>query len=148
MQQVIFSVPGKPQGKARAKTYHNHGVTRTVTPEKTVLYENFIKECFLRESNGVFFDKGTPVYLIVEIRYAPPKSTSKKRYTGMMEGKEYPTKKPDADNVLKVICDALNGVAYYDDAQIIYIACGKKYAVNDGLTISLYGMEAGGKNER
>lgn len=144
MKQVIFSVPGKPQGKARARTYHTNGITRTVTPEKTVLYENFIKERYLKESNGLFFEKNVPVCLVVEIRYAPPKSTSKKRYAGMMAGKEYPTKKPDADNVLKVICDALNGIAYHDDSQIVYIACAKKYSMNEGLTISPYSMEAGG----
>lgn len=43
-----FTVPGKPQGKARARTFHNSKSDKmsSVTPEKTVLYENLIKTCF------------------------------------------------------------------------------------------------------
>lgn len=143
MREVNFFVPGKPQGKARARTYRNNGVTRTVTPERTVLYENLIKECFLEQANGIYFEQNVPVHMTVEIKYAPPKSTSKKRYAGMLEGKEYPTKKPDADNVLKVVSDALNKIAYYDDSQIVFMACAKKYSMKEGLSISLYSLEEG-----
>lgn len=45
MQAVSFQVPGKPQGKARARTFYNGRLKRsmTITPENTVLYENLIK---------------------------------------------------------------------------------------------------------
>lgn len=36
-------------------------------------------------------------------------------------------KKPDADNIIKIIADALNGVAYNDDKQIVMCSCGKYY---------------------
>lgn len=38
-----------------------------------------------------------------------------------------PTKKPDCDNVAKMICDALNGLAYKDDAQIVNLNVLKAY---------------------
>ena len=46
MQSVTFQVPGKPQGKARAKTVRNKstGNIHSYTPEKDMLYENYIKD--------------------------------------------------------------------------------------------------------
>lgn len=46
----------------------------------------------------------------------------------MNMGKIFPTKKPDIDNVIKVIADALNGVAYDDDKQIIDVSARKVYS--------------------
>lgn len=46
----------------------------------------------------------------------------------MLKGDILPTKKPDSDNIIKIILDALNGVCYHDDAQIYSINFEKKYA--------------------
>ena len=43
------------------------------------------------------------------------------------EGKIKPCKKPDSDNIAKAILDALNGVAYYDDSQIVELTIKKEY---------------------
>lgn len=139
MKTVRFYVPGKPQGKARAKTFRNNGVTRTVTPDNTVLYENFIKERYLQFADGTFFDRGTPVSLHIVIRFLPAKSEAKSKRARMLNGDILPLKKPDIDNVVKVICDALNGVAYHDDSQVIFVACAKRYSATEGLEITLLG---------
>lgn len=65
MNAVTFHVPGKPQGKARAKTVRNKhtGNTMSYTPETDLLYENYIKEQFIndlqtiRRSSGVKYWK-------------------------------------------------------------------------------------------
>ena len=44
-----------------------------------------------------------------------------------MYKRQLPAKKPDADNILKAICDSLNGIAYRDDAQIVRVVMGKRY---------------------
>ena len=50
----------------------------------------------------------------------------------MMEaGELLPCKKPDADNIAKVICDALNKVAYGDDTQICSLKVDKRYTRAD-----------------
>ena len=46
----------------------------------------------------------------------------------MQSGKIRPTKKPDCDNCIKSITDALNGIAYIDDSQIVSIECEKWYS--------------------
>lgn len=56
-----------------------------------------------------------------------PKSTSKKARTAMLSGQTYPTKKPDVDNVVKIVLDALNGFAWHDDAQVIDLHISKTY---------------------
>lgn len=81
MNAVTFHVPGKPQGKARAKTVRNKhtGNTMSYTPETDLLYENYIKDRFLNKCNGMFLERGKPVTLRIVARFLPPKSTSKKR---------------------------------------------------------------------
>ena len=63
------------------------------------------------------------------IAYFPiPKSTSKKKRDEMERGLILPTKKPDTDNIAKAILDALNGLAYYDDAQVVHLEVQKRYS--------------------
>jgi Holliday junction resolvase RusA-like endonuclease len=38
-----------------------------------------------------------------------------------------PTKKPDADNICKAVCDAMNGIVYKDDAQVVSLHFTKRY---------------------
>lgn len=125
---AYFVIDGKPQGKARARTFYNPklGRVQSMTPENTVLYENQIKHCYVQQAGARWFNK-EPLAMYITAYYPIPKSTTKKDRQLICSGKLYPTKKPDADNVAKVICDALNGVAYGDDTQIIKLSILKAY---------------------
>lgn len=127
---TAFTIDGKPQGKARARTFYNPklGRTQSITSENTVLYENLVKQSFIQQSNENcrWFNK-EPLMMCITAYYPIPKSTTKKDRQLIAEGKLFPTKKPDADNIAKVICDALNGVAYSDDTQIVRLAVRKIY---------------------
>ena len=139
MQSVVFTVPGKPQGKARARTFINRhtGKSMSMTPDKTVLYENLIKDQYLNHCNCLYLERGIPVTLRIVARFLPPKSVSKKRTKDMLSGQELPLKKPDIDNIVKVVADALNGVAYHDDTQIVYVVAKKAYSAMEGLDITV-----------
>lgn len=117
--RACFTVPGEPTGKGRARTVRNGGITRTFTPEKTVLYENLIKVEFQNQCRGVYFEKGRPLEMLVMAYYAIPASASKKKREQMIDGSIRPLKKADSSNVLKAVEDALNKVAYDDDVQIV-----------------------------
>lgn len=109
----------------------------SVTPEKTVLYENLVKTCFRqRYGQGRFPDDA---YIIARIAafFEPPKSISKKKRAEMLEGKIWPAKKPDSDNIAKVVLDALNGIAYHDDTQIIKLVVTKAYSEEAHLSVTL-----------
>ena len=57
-----------------------------------------------------------------------PQSKSKKQKEKMLAGEIKPVVKPDVDNVAKSILDALNGIVYLDDKQIIELDIKKIYA--------------------
>ena len=139
MQSVTFQVPGKPQGKARARTVYNKQLKHSIsyTPEGDLLYENLIKTLYMQAAEGVRFEKGTPVTLRIVARFEPPKSASKKRQQQMLSGELPPLKKPDIDNIVKVVADALNGAAYHDDTQIIFTVAKKAYSAVEGLDITV-----------
>ena len=139
MREVTFNVPGKPQGKARARTVHNKNTGHSIsyTPERDLLYENFIKDQYLNSCNGLYLERGTPVELRIVARFLPPKSASKANKRKMLEGEILPLKKPDMDNIVKVVADALNGVAYHDDTQIAFVVAKKAYSAMEGLDITV-----------
>lgn len=118
--EVTFVVYGEPQGKARARTVRNAqtGRTMTYTPDKTALYENLIRMEYQAQCRGHFFPRGTAVAVRIDCYMKPPK--------GKHPGR--PLKKPDWDNIGKIICDALNKVAWYDDAQVVEGTVKKHWA--------------------
>lgn len=124
-----FVIDGKPQGKARARTFYNPklGRVQSMTPENTVLYENFVKQCFMNQVTGERWFNKEPLKMTIEAYFPIPASTTKRDRERMALGQLWPTKKPDADNIAKVICDALNGVAYGDDTQIIILEVLKDF---------------------
>lgn len=124
-----FIIDGKPQGKARARTFYNPklGRVQSMTPENTVLYENFVKQCFMNQVTGERWFNKEPLKMTIEAYFLIPASTTKRDRERIALGQLWPTKKPDADNIAKVICDALNGVAYGDDTQIIILEVLKDF---------------------
>ena len=123
MNEITFVIPGKPRGKARPRFYAGH----TYTPQDTREYERLAAFLYKKAAGGVFFDRSERVSVRVTAVYAIPKSASKKARTAMLDGSIVPTAKPDIDNVLKIVLDALNGVAYEDDAQVGFVSAEKRY---------------------
>ena len=122
-----FTVPGEPQGKGRPRVVRNGAFTRTYTPEKTATYENLVKLEFQRQCAGQYIAEG-PVSMNVVCYYGLPASDSRRKRQAKLDGAVRPTKKPDCDNVGKVIADSLNGIAYKDDAQIVSMTIDKYFA--------------------
>ena len=140
MVEIRFDVPGDPQGKARARTVRNGARTHSYTPENTVLYENLIKTEYLRAGGRMIEADAVEVGIIAV--YGVPKSTSKGKRVAMITGRMVPNKKPDADNIAKVVCDALNGVAYADDKAVTKLRVLKEYGSEPKLSVTvLWGCE-------
>ena len=127
MKRVKFTVPGPPKGKARARTVRTKGGQAfSYTPEGTVLYENLVKVSYRQEREESFQD-GEPLQMHIKAFYGIPKSATKKKRQQMSTGRLLPTKKPDIDNIAKCILDALNGVAFHDDTQVVRLMMEKVY---------------------
>ena len=73
--------------------------------------------------------------------YSIPKSDSRKKRDLKINGALRPMKKPDADNVLKCICDALNGVAFVDDAQVVRAVVEKFYSMDPRVDVKITEVE-------
>lgn len=125
---VAFKVPGTVKAKARARTYYDSraGRYRSVTPSGTVEYENMVRMAW-SELNHPGWHDGQALSVMITAHYEIPKSVSRKKRDFMMTGRMFPTKRPDADNIAKAICDALNSLAYHDDSQIVMLTVIKRY---------------------
>lgn len=124
--ELAFIIPGEPKGKGRPRLGRS-GLA--YTPHDTVTYENLVKVCFKDEyPDHKMIDSGTAIECTILAFFGIPKSVSMKKRAKMLGGEIVPTKKPDADNIIKIVCDALNGIAYKDDSQIFSVTFTKKYS--------------------
>ena len=137
MKTITFTVPGKPQGKARPRVVRQGGFSRSFTPEKTVLYENWIRTCYQRAAGDYRFPDDAPLELSVTAVFPVPQSYSRRRKAGCLSGFIRPTGKPDCDNIAKSVADALNGVAYRDDSRVCKLLVVKKYGEAEGLQVTV-----------
>lgn len=124
-----FTVFGEPVGKSRPKFSTINGHASAYTPAKTVNYENLVRLTY-QAAFGYkkAFEKDALVKVRIRAYFQIPKSANKKKRQMMIDGIIRPTKKPDTDNIAKSICDALNGIAYYDDAQVVDLTVSKYYS--------------------
>ena len=132
---VVFTIKGEPKGKGRPRFTKNGHV---YTPEETKKYENLVAWAY-KSAQGEKFT--SPVRVTIKAYFKPPKK-SKKVVEDMLNGKILPTKKPDADNIVKIILDGLNGVAWVDDTQVVDVMITKRYATEPMVAVIVDGMEA------
>ena len=135
-----FCIHGDPQGKGRPRFSTVCGHVHTRTPDETVLYENLVKPEY-RQQVGVTFPDDAMLDVRIFAYYPIPKSASKRKRQAMLEKKIRPTKKPDWDNVGKVICDSLNGIAYRDDAQVVDSMVRKFYGETPKVVVTIEEIE-------
>lgn len=124
-ETLTFEIPGPPYGKAR------HRMTRTghaYTPKETVSYESLVKHIFHTKYPDWVPHEG-PVQMEISAFFDIPKSAPKKRAILMLTNALRPTKRPDTDNISKIIKDSLNGILYRDDSQVVTDTVHKLYAV-------------------
>lgn len=130
-----FIVPGEVRGKMRPKASSFGGHAKVYTPSKQIEYENWVRLCY-QEAYPSEKPMEGPLYAIVNVYMRVPKSASKKNREAMLACEIKPTKKPDLDNCVKQL-DALNGVAFADDSQIVEIHADKSFAEEDSMSITL-----------
>ncbi len=116
-----LTIYGKPQPKERPRVYNGHGIT----PTRTRNYEAMIAAEWRAEyPNPIEGD------IRIEIRFFMPTpiSWSKQKKERAERGIIRPSVRPDIDNLVKIILDGLNAVAFLDDKQVIELAAAKYYS--------------------
>lgn len=131
---MTYKIPGEPKGKARPIVTKGHAYT----PQATKNYETIVALRY-RLSGGKMFDGPVSVHILAE--FGIPKSASKAGRQAMLDGVIKPTKKPDADNIAKIILDALNKVAFKDDSAVVQFDVTKIYSSSPGVTVTVESTE-------
>ncbi len=121
-------------GKGRPRATSKGGMTRLYTPAKTVSYESLIALFASQAMQGRPPAEG-PIWLRMTINVGVPPSWAEKKRKLAFSNLISPTKKPDVDNVLKAYGDALNGVVWRDDVQIVNVAIDKRFALVPSVSV-------------
>lgn len=128
MMEISFTVPGVPAGKGRPRFVKATG--RAYTPEKTASYESLIAYTASQALLAASPVEG-PVGVKVQAVFPIPSSWSQKKKNAA----HWHTSKPDGDNILKAVGDALNGIVWKDDSQVARTSIAKVYGDVPGLHV-------------
>jgi Holliday junction resolvase RusA-like endonuclease len=129
-----FEVKGKICGKGRPRFARRGNYVSTYTDKITASYENLIKLSFIN-AGGEIINKPNGVSISITAAFLPPASLSEKKKRSCLSGETAHIKTPDIDNVLKVVMDALNKVAYEDDSQVCSVDLTKVYWQRETLIV-------------
>ncbi len=130
--QISFTIPGDPKGKDRPRFNYHTG--HTYTTKKTEDYEEKVRGAYYETTRKVL--EG-PISADIIAYFKIPVQT-KKADKEQMRSESVPyLHKPDADNIAKVILDALNHVAYEDDIQVYELRVRKFYSKNPRVEVTL-----------
>lgn len=121
---IVFTVPGRLGGKGRPRFAVVQGRARAFTPKKTASDEAIVRQFASEAMEGRAILDGA-LALNIAIYLNPPASWSKKK----REAADWVTGKPDPDNSVKLIADAMNSIVYRDDSQIATISFKRHYTL-------------------
>ena len=129
-----FEVPAKIIGKGRPRL--NSYTGQVYTPTRTRDYESLVEQYFLLKYPRYKSIEGRAKVNITAY-FEVQKSTSKVQKEQMLGNTISPTKKPDIDNIVKIVLDSMNKFAFKDDTQITKIEVEKLYADQEKLYIKI-----------
>jgi Holliday junction resolvase RusA-like endonuclease len=130
MTPLLITIPGIARGKGRPR----FGNGRAYTDSKTLNAEAWIKACAVQQVGQPCLQGALELRMVVTS--AIPASWPRKRRQEALEGTLRPTGKPDCDNYLKMV-DALNGVVWIDDSQLVDVSVSKRYGEVPGTVIEV-----------
>jgi Holliday junction resolvase RusA-like endonuclease len=125
---IEITIPGAMRGKGRPRFSARGGFARAYTDEKTRNAETWVKVCAREQYIGPPLAGAIAVTMTVGV--AIPASWPKRKQAEALRHTVRPTGKPDLDNTEKLIFDALNGLVWKDDAQVVRVSKAKLYQAN------------------
>lgn len=130
-----FVVPGEPHGKARPRVVRRGDRTYSYTPEKTREYEQSVRAACADAAPGMIHGA---VSVRIVAHYPVQDSWSQEKKDLALAQMILPVVKPDADNVIKVILDGMNGVAWDDDKQVTHTEFDKVYSAIPRVVVEVW----------
>lgn len=126
---LTFTVLGETVGQGRPRFSTHGGFVKAYDPKKSREYKTFVKMLAIQAmgEQGWGYCEKEALKLTVTAYMSIPKSKSGKFREAAIAKLVFPIKKPDSSNIVKGIEDAMNGVVYKDDSQIVELVVKKYY---------------------
>lgn len=139
MTTIIVEIPGDPKPKGRVRfTKTSDGALHVrqwnYTPETTRAYENVVRSYAKDAMRGRSPFVGAVSVKVIAYKPLLKSFTAEQRLAAL-DGRLLPDVKPDVDNYGKLALDALNGVVYADDKQVVRLTLEKCYGAESRLWI-------------
>jgi Holliday junction resolvase RusA-like endonuclease len=123
---IQFTVYGQPVAQGRPRFSSHGGFTRAYDPKKSKDFKEYVKLVAADHRPGTLLDG--PLKLEVKVFKENLKSFSKKKAAAAESGELRPLTKPDVDNYVKGIKDALKSIIWKDDSQVVELNVSKWYS--------------------
>lgn len=124
--KIKFTVKGvRGQGRPRFSKFSG-----AYKSKEDIEWEDKIRHEYYQAQDPWYDTTEKPIIVAITAFFPIPKSTPKYLAKELAKGDVAVLKKPDADNIIKSVLDALNGEAYKDDKQVISVTCIKVYTDN------------------
>ncbi|SET95101.1 Holliday junction resolvase RusA (prophage-encoded endonuclease) [Salinibacillus kushneri] len=137
---IEFTVLGDAQAQGRPRAGRTRsGKVRMYDPQSSRTYKQYVKLVASQHAPKKLILG--PVSVSIKIYRQIPKCMSKKLRKLSLDEIYRPTKKPDCSNIAKGIEDALNGVIYKDDSQIVELQVSKYYSEKPRVEITIKEMD-------
>lgn len=133
--QLFFTFEIEPTPQLRPRVSSRGGYVRVYDPPKVKNFKNLLRSLAVHQYSR------PPLLgpLCVSLTFYRPvqHSISKTERERRLSNESKPVVKPDTDNYVKATLDALNGVLWHDDAQIVKVIGEKKYSDHPKITVSV-----------
>lgn len=137
--EIKFTIPGEVTAQGRPKVSARGKFVTVYDPKKSKDYKTYVAQ-IASQYRPLELIEG-PIYFRLTIYRQIPKSFSKKKQEMALEGKILPTQKPDCSNYVKGIEDALNGLIWHDDSQIVLLLVAKRYSEDPRAEVTITEIE-------
>lgn len=125
-------IPGKAVAQGRPRFARRGPGVATYDAPASRDYKSWVRSCAIQsmaKQAGEIIPRDVPLHIVLTVSVARPKSIPKSRLL--------PVVKPDLDNFLKTVQDALEGIVYQADQQIVSVRAVKKYAAADAVEVRI-----------
>lgn len=136
MTEFELFIGGEPVAQGRPRFSTKDGIFRTIDPKESREFKQVIQKMAREKMIGEPQMEG-PLCLYLKVYRVPAKSWAKGKRRSAIENHEGIQSKPDLDNYIKLVLDAINGVVFNDDSAIVRICASKRWAESPGMKIRI-----------
>lgn len=132
---IQFTVYGEPVAQGRPRASTQGGFVRMYDPAKSKDYKDYVRLAASQHAPSSLLEG--PIGMMLTVYRSMPKSFSKRKAALAEAGQIQPTTKPDVDNYLKGVKDALKGIIWKDDSQVVEVLTRKRYSARPRIEVKI-----------